>query len=180
MVFVSWSQFYSILGEISNRRKALYANIGEPDENGNVPCPYCVKKFNKRKLLLAHIVIHSDVTFPCEVCGKSYKQRNCLNKHKQSHLPNGETIKNKERPQTGVKPRTKGKYKCTVCTISFTSIKMLSEHEVSHKTLRINCQNCELAFLSKDDFELHTKQTHTVKNRRNCSPKADESEDIDS
>ena len=157
----------------------MYANIGEPDEDGYIPCPYCYKKFNKRKLLLAHIVIHSDVSFPCEVCGKSYKQRNCLNKHKQSHLQDITATKNKERPQTGVKPRTKGKYKCTVCTLNFTSIKMLSEHEVFHKTLRIDCQNCELAFLSKDDFELHIKQTHTINTRRNSSPKAVDTESID-
>ena len=165
--------FKGMKGEISNQRKALYANIGEPDENGKVPCPYCVKKFNKRKLLLAHIVIHSDVFFKCEVCGKSYKQRNCLNKHKQSHLAGADSPKKNKRPPT-VKPRTKGKYKCTVCSQGFNSIKVLSEHEVSHKTFGINCKDCDLAFLSKDDFELHIRQTHTNKNRRN-SLKADDS-----
>ena len=169
-------------GEIYNKRKEMRANIGEPDADGVVPCPYCLKKFNKRKLLLAHIVVHSGVLFNCDVCGKKYKQRSCLNKHKQSHVavtteqkPDDNPVVdcNEGKTQESVpftaatRTVTKVKYKCSVCTQGFPSIKVLSEHEVSHKTLRINCNDCELAFLSNDDFELHIRLTHTNKSRRN-------------
>lgn len=81
----SAENFTSQTGEIYNSRKELRAKIEKADDDGKVTCPYCGKVFNKRKLLLGHIVLHGDFVHTCEVCGKTYKQRSCLNKHKRGH-----------------------------------------------------------------------------------------------
>lgn len=80
------STFTNKSGEMYNVRRELRDKIGKADQDGRVSCPYCKKVFNTRKLLLAHIVLHGDVFHSCDICGKSYKQKSCLNKHRKTHM----------------------------------------------------------------------------------------------
>lgn len=149
------SHNFGEVGEIYNNRKELRSKIGEADENGKVTCPYCEKVFKKRKLLLAHIVIHGKFSFACETCGKSYKQRNCLNKHKLSHLTNTMALK-RGRPNRRIKENVNSKteHRCLICEKEFKTNDMLKQHEREHETLSVtaNEENLTLDCTTKETF----------------------------
>ena len=51
-------------------------------------CPACKKKFTYKQTLSAHILTHNDqavASYVCDICGKTFKQRGGLHKHRAEH-----------------------------------------------------------------------------------------------
>ncbi|PSN43382.1 hypothetical protein C0J52_17976 [Blattella germanica] len=42
----------------------------DQNNSGNIKCPICHKAFQSRQKLDAHLIVHSDSSFPCHICGK--------------------------------------------------------------------------------------------------------------
>lgn len=58
------------------------------EEDRNVGCPYCCKKFVNRYNLKVHIRDKHDntpVNLDCDICGKTMRNKSCLRVHRYHH-----------------------------------------------------------------------------------------------
>ena len=69
------------LEQLEIRVNASYDKI-----DGAFVCKYCSKSFNKVFNVKEHVEIHFDgLSFPCDLCGKTYRSRHGLRTHKRNH-----------------------------------------------------------------------------------------------
>ncbi|XP_052859867.1 transcription factor grauzone-like [Anopheles cruzii] len=113
----------------------------EHDRAGFVRC--CERKLFKRCNLLEHVKVHLNPSlFSCEVCGKSYRSKEYLQRHQQeSHDPTLER-----------------KYKCTECSHSFLRKHLLTAHLARH--VKVQCTECDRVLSSKAALGIHMLKIH--------------------
>ena len=118
------------------------------------PCKItCGKFFTSKDELLKHNCDGSQVfplkLFPCDICGKSFKQKNNLTRHRRTH--------------TGEKP-----YECEICKNTFSVSSALARHKRIHTGDRpYPCDMCEKAFIQSGLLANH-KMVHTGENPYEC------------
>ncbi len=79
--------------------------------------------------------------YPCEMCGKRFSRKSCLNEHMLIH--------------NGIR-----KYQCPLCAMSFTKNYNLQAHMGTHSNARpFKCGLCEADFKRNDNLKQHMK-TH--------------------
>ncbi|XP_058059594.1 transcription factor grauzone-like [Anopheles bellator] len=108
---------------------------------GFVRC--CERKLFKRCNLLEHVKVHLNPSlFTCEVCGKSYRSKEYLQRHQQeSHDTTLER-----------------KYKCTECSHSFLRKHLLTAHLARH--VKVQCSECDRVLSSKAALGIHMLKIH--------------------
>lgn len=90
-------------------------------------CQFCEKSFNTLSTLKKHEHIHQgDKPYYCLECGKGFKNRCSLIGHKVIH---------------------QRKIQCTVCKMTFSSVKELIQHRKTHsKKGKLQCPDCNQEF----------------------------------
>eukprot|EP01083_Nonionella_stella_P293703 998876_1 len=111
-------------------------------------CPHCSKRFFKRPGLTCHLTVHSDTRdFPCEMCGKYFKTKKSVEKHK-IHV------------HFGIK-----RFQCNICSKRFSTSVGLTRHHRVHKMLSDVVSKC--SFCGKNvkylaqHLKIHSKQEKT-------------------
>ncbi|CAB0034332.1 unnamed protein product [Trichogramma brassicae] len=99
--------------------------------------------------------LHNCITYSCDKCGKSYKQKFKLKTHIDS-VHNGVT------------------HPCDICEKIFTSKSYVKIHiEVMHKGVSPTCQMCQKTFTLKSNLRIHINEMH--KNIRHSCDKCEKS-----
>ncbi|XP_071177356.1 zinc finger protein 493-like [Mytilus edulis] len=117
----------------------------EQTEDGKHFCGICNKVFNKRKGLLRHRKLHSEVLYrdnACEICKKNYKSKQILQKHIKA-----------------VHSETRD-YVCDLCGKSFSRSDGLKQHLKTHSTddsVKVECSLCGKLLSSRTALSVHMR-----------------------
>lgn len=111
--------------------------------NKQYNCNYCLERFTKKHILVAHERTHSgEKPFPCNFCDKSFVQRGTRINHEKLH--------------TGKKP-----YPCQFCEKSFAHSIGKKIHERSHLDEKpYECKTCDKRFKQQCGLKYH-ERVHT-------------------
>lgn len=109
------------------------------------PCDQCEKKFVRKQDYTTHMAsMHSTEPrqcYKCEICGKTFTNKNYLRTHTQNHV---------------IPLESRKKFKCNICEAVFCSKKSLSQHTLSHTgELPYECDLCKKRFSNKQGLEIH-------------------------
>ncbi|XP_044733697.1 zinc finger protein 782-like [Chrysoperla carnea] len=161
-------------------------------KEADYPCPECTKKYDKyesflehrrmqhsgRKLickicnkicyssLKRHMETHSSLTpFSCTECNKSFKSKECLQRHRNVHLPEG------------IKKKNTKVYSCELCPRTFAKKANLNYHKENHNpgepVKKFVCDQCGNNFSRKESLTVHmTIHLSTAEFRCDKCPKA--------
>ncbi|XP_058464838.1 zinc finger protein 354C-like [Malaya genurostris] len=137
-----------VCGELSESFPALHLHFQKfHSRPGYVVC--CKKKLFNRRFLLEHIIFHTNPSaFQCEVCQKSYKNKEYL----AAHL---------------AKAHGQGfdrQYKCTHCQVSFAKKHKLEAHLQSHE--KAQCPYCNKMLKGAASLKVHITNLHSDTDRR--------------
>ncbi|KAL8621673.1 hypothetical protein ACOMHN_024644 [Nucella lapillus] len=115
-------------------------------------CKKCGKKYLYHGTFEYHMAIHDAQDMPqliCRICTKNFAIREDLLEHVHTH--------NRYKPDQN---RTKN-HKCTKCEKTFTTIKDVRRHMVTHTKDRFFlCDMCPQTFARKDHLRRHKKSNH--------------------
>ncbi|CAC5372222.1 KRAB [Mytilus coruscus] len=120
-----------------------YESAQTPD--GKHCCGICNKVFDKRKGLLRHRKLHSEVLYrdnACEICKKNYKSKQILQKHMKA-----------------VHSETRD-YVCDLCGKSFSRSDGLKQHLKTHSTddsIKVECSLCGKLLSSRTALNVHMR-----------------------
>lgn len=116
----------------------------------------CDRKFKQRCRLVEHVNTHYHVTYPCEICGKSFDSKSYLSKHLACH----ETIR---------------EYKCDMCHKDFAKKfqvrnHLLSVHVYENVEPLLECplENCFKKFVNQARLKHHIDYTHNNQEMEIC------------
>lgn len=110
-------------------------------------CDTCGKTFGYESDLFHHAITHSEEkTIPCEKCDKLFKRQSDLNYHVREKHP--------------VKPRRRPKHECKSCHKTYATKKSLNQHLKSHKSKRYVCSQCNKKFTWAMQLYRHNKDEH--------------------
>ena len=144
-------------------------------------CKECSKRFAHKGALVGHVKrVHEERerAFKCEQCGRSYKSKINLNRHRQTHTdvkPHGcvtcpKTFKTKAelerhtRTHTGERP-----YECDICHQRFVQSGARNNHRRTHTGEKpFQCEFCPQMFARKGDIAAHVRRKHTKDRRFSC------------
>ncbi|PNF39254.1 hypothetical protein B7P43_G16959 [Cryptotermes secundus] len=102
-------------------------------------CFVCGKGFTLKGSLKTHLTLHSvhRATYPCDMCGKTYKGKASYDSHRAQHL--GQAL-----------------YQCEVCGKNFTLKGSLKLHSVLHSGMKpYACQICGMGFALRSHLTRH-------------------------
>ena len=96
---ISKNSFFSAISPLETVIPGDFTSINELNQRieeeiirepgGVFKCGRCQKQFNKISNVKEHIETHFDgLSFPCQLCGKDFRSRQCLRKHKINHHKN--------------------------------------------------------------------------------------------
>ncbi|XP_067636610.1 zinc finger protein 665-like isoform X2 [Eurosta solidaginis] len=116
-----------------------YTNIRDKNEQYQYPCDMCGKHFKTKSVLNRHKRSHSgEKPHKCDICEMRFIQAQNLSHHMRTH--------------TGEKP-----CKCKYCDRCFTTKNLLNEHLRVHLGDNIHrCESCPLAFRLVSELRLHS------------------------
>uniref|UniRef100_A0A1B6G5Y2 C2H2-type domain-containing protein n=1 Tax=Cuerna arida TaxID=1464854 RepID=A0A1B6G5Y2_9HEMI len=111
------------------------------DEEKNICCSECEKRFKYLSDLTAHFRVHSgEKPFVCETCKKSFTQKSHLTRHKSIHEKNS------------------NKFKCNVCKMKFRLKAYLTVHLNTHNPQKSHkCEQCGAKFNHRSNLNTHKK-----------------------
>ncbi|XP_052903503.1 zinc finger protein 883-like [Anopheles moucheti] len=121
----------------------------ETQKKDNVyACDSCDNTFAGLNTVLEHeesVHSHDNHSFVCIECGKAFREKNLLHRHRQTHA------------QDRV-------HRCTVCEAAFKTRSTLTKHARSHEnTKRYQCTICQQRFVYKSGFDKHLDWHNGVK-----------------
>ncbi|XP_059612815.1 zinc finger protein 573-like [Phlebotomus argentipes] len=105
-----------------------------------IECAVCEKGFYTRNGLTRHMdAYHLNLTFQCDVCGKTFKSNARLSDHVKTHS---------------------GKKTCELCGKTLTSILGLAQHMKVHREKEYMCPVCLKEFAHNFAMRTHVKKFH--------------------
>ncbi|XP_055712363.1 zinc finger protein OZF-like isoform X2 [Phlebotomus papatasi] len=118
-------------------------------------CDICSEQFIFAPSRYRHrLIYHSDQSYACDMCGKSFKTKMYLNKHKKTHSETRE-------PQMR-------KHLCDICGYRAKDKTHHVEHMNWHAGIKpYKCQDCGKDFVRKDALRIH-RMTHTGEKPFEC------------
>ena len=108
-------------------------------------CHICRKTFTKGSSgLWGHIRTHREASFPCDLCGKKFKEGRDLRRHVMCHDPSNKS------------------YKCDVCGNMFFQFHTMKQHKdfVHKKNLLFKCNDCGRNFATNTYLKTHIRSVH--------------------
>ena len=149
----SKSQAGNINSAKGNMWESQAGNVGEHGGSGEqvFKCNKCDKSFNEKEELNKHRRTHlPEKRFECNQCGKCFRHKGNLNQHKITH--------------TGIKA-----FKCNYCNRCFGHKGHLNEHKRIHTGERpFKCNQCNRSFSRAGILQQH-KLTHSGEKPFNCN-----------
>ncbi|OWF36124.1 Zinc finger protein 208 [Mizuhopecten yessoensis] len=150
--------FCDICGDIYKSEDSFRTHLEiHKDESKPYVCGICGKSSNTVKGLANHLLTvnyhtgkYGDSNFNCDVCGKSCKDAEYLERHMKHH--------------------TNKLLKCEICNRGFTKQISLERHYESHNVVTIdhNCEKCDRTFQSEFALEKHVDYVHTTQSCDVC------------
>lgn len=163
------------------------------------PCPVCLKLFTRNRDVKYHISrVHvGDRKFPCNICGKKFKENTHLTVHMRSHtgerpyycqvcekgfLANSDLTRHKKTnahlilaqsygtpSQTSRVDDADRKFPCNICGKKFKENTHLTKHVRGHTGERpFHCETCDKRFLANSDLRRHQNtNAHLVQAQSN-------------
>ena len=109
-------------------------------------CNVCQKTFNNKRTLKIHKHIMHATTeseFPCEVCGKTFKQDFYLKRHMKSHNSIGKYVQ------------------CSLCSKDIDKEKLKKHGKEVHQNIKEHkCSTCNMGFHRFSEMRGHIKRVH--------------------
>ena len=132
------------------------------DEERPFPCTVCDMKFKLSSHLKNHMYLHSNKTFSCSFCSRTFRQKYPWQQHVENlhHFP---------------KPHNVYPFKCAICPRSFKSRFILQSHQKLKNHVFIvgkpgsktsfTCTSCSISFSTANHLDRHckTSQRHLRK-----------------
>lgn len=121
------------------------------DELKRFQCEVCYKSFSQKNNVLRHLKTHTgEKLFQCEMCHKSFSQNCNLVRHRRTH--------------TNDKP-----FECEVCHKPFAQKCHLIRHIRTHADVKpIQCELCHKSFTGKHYLRTHMKFLHPDEKPYKC------------
>ncbi|XP_061400992.1 transcription factor grauzone-like [Musca vetustissima] len=120
-------------------------------------CKECGKVLTQRRCLWAHMKLHEEKKFCCDVCDKKFVQKSKLERHKLTHLPQQEK-----------------KYPCSECGKFFGNEYVLTQH---HRVVHLNiyakvCEVCGQTMPDSNSFKRHMEKHDNISEPKTATPTA--------
>lgn len=109
-------------------------------------CELCQKSFAQKEILLRHHMTHTGKKpYNCPHCPKGFTQKEPLRVHLRTHVnPHPSEIQ---------------LHYCTLCPKVFCHASGLSRHLVTHTGKTFKCRDCDKSFTDKSSLRRHHRQT---------------------
>ncbi|XP_077867752.1 uncharacterized protein LOC144357178 [Saccoglossus kowalevskii] len=149
-------------------------------------CESCDATFDSYFKLKMHRLTHDDLkSFKCDVCDKSFAERQALAVHVECHRLSVKQSDHSQSSSTASEVKDKGSqqlaelqlqiksapskelekiHKCGTCSKSFETQRGLKSHEIRHQLHNFNCNRCDASYTKKDKLIEHIKTTHGLDN----------------
>jgi KRAB domain-containing zinc finger protein len=89
-----------------------------------------------------HLFTHGQKPFNCNICSKTFSQKNKLTYHRRTHF--------------GDKP-----FECSICSRKFTYNQTLKDHfKIMHTDFQVKCEVCLKTYKSKQGLRSHMLRIH--------------------
>jgi len=123
-------------------------------EGPDLQCPHCEKTVKYLKEHIKHVHTNSDEKYTCEECGKVFRTKKCVTRHRVCHLP--DDIKKM------LSLQAKDKYRCSSCGIGFIDMTRLRWHEAAKHTgiKSYQCKICPKSYFRSDHLKTHVINSH--------------------
>ncbi|XP_013116977.1 transcription factor grauzone [Stomoxys calcitrans] len=118
-------------------------------------CKDCGKVLTQRRCLWAHMKLHEEKKFCCDVCDKKFVQKSKLERHKLTHLPQQEK-----------------KFPCNECGKFFGNEYVLTQHQrVVHLNIYAKvCEICGQTMPDSNSFKRHMEKHESVSEIKSATP----------
>ncbi|KAK6324650.1 hypothetical protein J4Q44_G00039920 [Coregonus suidteri] len=127
------SQLLVSTGDAAAPMKNKYNNINIKRNT----CEICGKIETNKGRMTSHMIKHTGLPFSCDICGKKFKRRDFLTRHKRSKHNPGIT------------------YSCSVCGKTFRQATSRDTHERGHTGKNYWCSDCGETFKERRDRDTH-------------------------
>ena len=130
---------------------------------GSFECGICKKTFASHRNLQLHQIVHNGKRpHKCQECGKKFRRRETLTRHKRTHS-RSITSKDNETPHNVKKNREQilqvqheGSFECSICKKTFACHQNLQVHQTVHTGERPHeCKICGKRFRLKKTLKIH-------------------------
>lgn len=137
--------------------------------NGFFGCRFCKREFSAPNFAINHMQdMHGKLLHKCDVCGKEFRQKTEVDKHKATHLrdaplpyPCGSCSQGfktfDEFQQHSRTHQLTKKFGCAQCGRRFKDEAKLHKHMINHNLNPYSCQRCKKTFRSKHTCMKHRK-----------------------
>lgn len=116
-------------------------------------CPVCEKKFLRLENLKCHLYSHTDATFACDDCPRTFVNPKTLATHQRDVHQLLQSDKGNEEGTTV--------HTCSYCGKNFLVLMQLREHLKYHTAdTRYPCTACSMQFRLKSSLNLHFSKMH--------------------
>ncbi|XP_075168097.1 transcription factor grauzone-like [Haematobia irritans] len=118
-------------------------------------CKECGKVLTQRRCLWAHMKLHEEKKFCCDICDKKFVQKSKLERHKLTHLPQQEK-----------------KFPCKECGKFFGNEYVLTQHQrVVHLNIYAKvCEICGQTMPDSNSFKRHMEKHDSVSEIKSSTP----------
>jgi len=121
-------------------------------------CDVCGKFFKLRRNMLKHKKLHFQVRpYKCKECGKSFIRRNTLVKHIQDSHENNYLDESTRKKERNIDRANKKTLICNICQLEFESYTTFDMHNWGFHQTRPSCDICGKVFKNSSRMKTHRK-----------------------